>query len=63
MSHKLKRVEVISRRKGQIVVTKWKDKRDVLILSTHHTGRMVPGPRHNRKGEEVLKPDSILDYN
>ena len=38
VSAKLKRGEAISRQSNQIVVTKWHDKRDVLMLSTIHNG-------------------------
>jgi hypothetical protein len=42
---------------------KWKDKRDVLAVSTRHTGKIVTLPRLNRRGAQVNKPDLILDYN
>ena len=37
---KLKKGEVISRSRG-IVVSKWKDKRDVLMISNMHELKMV----------------------
>jgi hypothetical protein len=43
-----------------IVVQKWKDKRDVIILSTRHTDEMKT---IQRRSSTVLKPCSILDYN
>lgn len=63
VSAKLKKGETISQRDGCIVVTKWKDKRDVIMLSTHHTGKMTAHTRCNRNGEPIMEPDSILTYN
>ena len=34
---KLKKGECVRQRKGQVMVCKWKDKREVLMLSTKHT--------------------------
>ena len=60
---KLKKGQVASKRSGPVVVLKWKDKRDVLMLSTMHPGRIVQTDRLNRRQEQVQKPDCILDYN
>lgn len=46
-----------------IVVAKWKDKRDVLVLSTTHSLEIVNTGKRNRYKEEVLKPQIIIDYN
>lgn len=43
-----------------ITVLKWKDKRDVLMLSTKHTDTFT---RVNVKGKNVSKPTMVLDYN
>lgn len=40
---------------------KWKDKRDVLTLSTKHTPAMKTVV--NKRGQNVKKPELILDYN
>src|SRR6218665_1029849 len=63
VSAKLKRGDVVARRSKEIVVSKWKDKRDVLMLSTMHAGKIVEGRKRNRHGELIRKPDCILDYN
>ena len=42
---------------------KWKDKRDVLTLSTLHSGKIANSGKKNRRGDEIMKPDCILDYN
>ena len=39
-SAKLKKGEIVRRRNGQIVVLKWHDKRDVLMLTTFHDGHV-----------------------
>ncbi|CAI6377535.1 unnamed protein product [Macrosiphum euphorbiae] len=59
---KLKRGEVIAKQcnKG-ITVLKWKDKRDVLAISTKHSAAMVKTT--NKFGSDVIKPKLILDYN
>lgn len=45
-----------------VVVLKWKDKRDVMMLSTKHTDSTVMIPQ--RRGREPKpKPSSVLDYN
>lgn len=59
---KLKRGEVISFRKGRILCLKWRDKRDVLMISTIHDDSLVPV---QRRGESVpvQKPMCVVDYN
>lgn len=44
---------------------KWKDKRDVLTLSTvpEQGNDLVPSGKKNRKGEEIVKPESVIEYN
>lgn len=46
-----------------IVVAKWRDKRDVTMLSTCHNLNMVDTGKKNRKNEAVVKPIIIIDYN
>lgn len=63
VSAKLKPGEIISRRQGSVAVTKWADKRDILMLSTLHDGKIVECPKLNRRRNKVKKPDCIIDYN
>src|SRR6218665_1988382 len=42
------------------VLYKWRDKREVLMLSTFHSGKMIDSARTNRQGEHIQKPDSVL---
>lgn len=44
-----------------ISVFKWRDKRDVMLLSTKHTSTLKTVA--NRYGTEMTKPTVILDYN
>jgi hypothetical protein len=44
-----------------ITVMKWKDKRDVLLLSTKHSTKFVTTT--NRRGHEKYKPEIVRDYN
>lgn len=58
---KLTRGGTIWRRKGRVVVGKWHDKRDVLMISTCHKFSM--DETTNRKGTKLLKPNIVADYN
>ncbi|XP_067128135.1 piggyBac transposable element-derived protein 4-like [Centruroides vittatus] len=64
VNKKLSKSEIIGmhNEKG-IVVAKWKDKRDVLMLSTKHTTEMTSTGKRNYKQEEILKPKIVQDYN
>lgn len=46
-----------------IVVAKWRDKRDVTMLSTRHDISMIDTGKKNRKNESIVKPKIIIDYN
>ncbi|KAF2353273.1 PiggyBac transposable element-derived protein [Trinorchestia longiramus] len=43
----------------------WRDKRNVFMISTvpEHDGSLVPSGKTNRNGEELKKPQCVLDYN
>lgn len=59
---KLKKGETVAQKSNTgILVLKWKDKRDVLMLSTKHNDDV----RHveNRGGKMISKPEVVLDYN
>ncbi|KAK3889738.1 hypothetical protein Pcinc_006303 [Petrolisthes cinctipes] len=72
--HLCKEVVKANLKKGEMKATenrkgvkfyKWKDKRDVLTLSTvpEQGSDLVPSGKKNRKGEEILKPESVIGYN
>ena len=60
-SKKLKKGEMFWLRNEDVVVTKWKDRRDVLTITNKHSVEMVPVK--NRRGEVKMKPNVIRDYN
>ncbi|KAE9528590.1 hypothetical protein AGLY_012165 [Aphis glycines] len=59
---KLKKGQVIAQQSDRgIVVLKWKDKRDVLMLSTKHSDTMIE--TINKRGQTTKKPEIVIDYN
>ena len=47
-----------------LLVVKWFDKRDVIILSTIHEARMMSTEKiHWKTNEKIQRPVSIVDYN
>lgn len=61
---KLKKGEIIGLENDSgIVVSKFKDKRDIHLLSTRHQLNMTNTGKKNRNHEDIFKPDSILFYN
>nr|CAI5844736.1 unnamed protein product [Callosobruchus analis] len=58
---KSKKREKIFRKKGNVLVLKWKYKSDVLMISTLHSAAF--GKRLNKRGLEKEKPLYIIDYN
>ena len=60
---KLKKNETIGRECTGVVVAKWMDKREVLMLSTKHNLTENHTGKKNRNNEEIKKPQMIIDYN
>jgi len=59
---KLKKGEIkSSQNENNIVVMKWKDKRNVLMLSTTHKDNLVATT--NKRVQQLFKPQMVLDYN
>ena len=53
--------ECISKKcKEGIVVQKWKDKQDVLMLGTKYGDEMI---QIQRSQQEIVKPKTIIEYN
>lgn len=48
---------------GNILVTHWKDKKVVNMISNKHCHTMQESRKRNRAGELVSKPECVLDYN
>jgi hypothetical protein len=59
----LKKGESVFSRKGQVLIQVWRDKRDVKLISTLHTAKIVESAKTNRKGEKISRPEIIGDYN
>ncbi|KAL4143772.1 hypothetical protein QTP88_006058 [Uroleucon formosanum] len=64
MNSKLKKGEIKGKEDGKgVVVSIWKDKRDMRMLSTRHGIEMVDIGRISRNGENIKKPEAIVFYN
>ena len=62
MDKKLKQGEVIAKENAAgMVILKWHDNRDVLMISTSHTDEM--SEMKNKFGKNVTKPQMVLAYN
>lgn len=59
----LRKNDIIGRENSGIVVAKWKDKRDVLVLSTKHNLDVVSTGKRNRNNDEIKKLKMIMEYN
>lgn len=62
-SKKLKKGEATSFRKGKIMVLKWKDKKDVALLSTIHNNEFKTTDKLDKDGNIIKKPIVVIDYN
>ncbi|CAK9832786.1 PiggyBac transposable element-derived protein 4 [Anthophora retusa] len=60
-SKKLNKGEHIWRRQGQIYVSKWRDKREVLSITTNHHPEIVEVT--NKFGQKNKKPNDLAEYN
>lgn len=62
VTKKLKKGQFIAQQSDHgITVLKWKDKRDVLMLSTKHSDSMIE--TRNKFGQTISKPEIVIDYN
>ena len=63
----LQKGEVFSTREDGVLALKWRDKRDVLMLSTYHDDSLVEKSRRSRKAEggfeSIKKPRVVEEYN
>ncbi|KAF7685353.1 hypothetical protein CDIK_3898 [Cucumispora dikerogammari] len=53
---KLTKGQVINKRSDQITVLNWRDRRDVIMLTTMHTGHVVQSTKLNMKKELIHRP-------
>ena len=61
ISTKLKKCQMVWKSKGDMTVAKWKDKRDVLMISNAHIPKMTTVT--NRTDNEKQKLNMVKDYN
>ncbi len=63
----MKKGEMISVSKGSLLFVKWKDKRDVSLLTNIHDASTIVKKRRSKSGvggyEETVKPTAIEEYN
>jgi len=58
---KIKKGEVVSMRSdSNVLVLKWKDKRNLCMISTKYNSKMV---ENYLKGNVIYKPKVVVDYN
>ena len=60
---KLRRDEQIACRSDELLAVKFKDKKDVYMLSTIHDDSMVHRPDRRHRNQRQTKPTCIADYN
>jgi len=64
MKAKLNKGQIIGKENTDgIVVAKWRDKRDVSMMSTKHNLDLVDTGKKNKNNEPIFKPKIIIDYN
>jgi hypothetical protein len=66
LEKELKRGEVYGLQDNNgVKLIKWKDKRDVLMISTKpsHSATLVDTGKTNKANERIMKPQVIIDYN
>lgn len=58
---KLKRGESTFARRKDVLIQRWLDKKDVMMISTRHNAKFVEVPQ--KFGKPKLKPSAVADYN
>ena len=57
---KLKKGEYVSAYKDKLCVLKWKDRKDICLMSTTHDEAMI---KQECRGRRIKKPKVAVDYN
>ncbi|CAH2247968.1 Hypothetical predicted protein [Pelobates cultripes] len=58
---KLNTGEVVAWQKGKMMAPRWRDKRDVCLMSiVHNTSNVMV---RTKGGKEIMKPQVVIDYN
>nr|CAH7748852.1 unnamed protein product [Callosobruchus chinensis] len=61
VNRKLKKGDHFWCRRKQVYVSKWRDKRDVLVITIRNHPRLIT--TKNRYGNEMIKPEEVVAYN
>ena len=61
MDKKFKKGEMVWKSRENVIILKWKDKRNVYAISNAHTPELTETT--NRHGKEFAKPNVVTDYN
>ena len=62
-TEKLKKGEIVAFQKEKTMVMKWKDKRDICLLSTVHNTETIATHKKDADGNEIFKLKLVVDYN
>lgn len=63
MRQNLNRGQVVAKSRPPLMALKWKDKKDIYMLTTIHKNIMAPSLKEDRRtGLPVMKPMAVLDY-
>ncbi|XP_068122086.1 piggyBac transposable element-derived protein 4-like [Hyperolius riggenbachi] len=60
-SKKLRPGEIVAWQKGKMMALRWRDKKDVCLMSTVHNASTTVV--HTRGGKDIPKPQVVMDYN
>ncbi|KAJ8949041.1 hypothetical protein NQ314_008292 [Rhamnusium bicolor] len=65
IKRKMKKGDIKGWQYKNIRIIKWVDKRPVIMITTDpsHNDSLIPTGKINRKGQEVVKPKSVIAYN
>ncbi|CAH2225449.1 Hypothetical predicted protein [Pelobates cultripes] len=58
---KLKTGEMVAWQKGKMMALRWRDKKDVCLMSTVHNTSTVMA--RTKGGKEIMKPQVVIVYN
>ncbi|XP_022904015.2 piggyBac transposable element-derived protein 4-like [Onthophagus taurus] len=63
LSGNLKKGETTSMASDNILAVRWKDRREVNMLTTFHKDQMIQNKKDRNTGEFVKKPECVVHYN
>lgn len=63
MTTKLKTGLTESHHTNSMLAIKWKDHRDIIMLTTQYEDKMISSGKQDHQGNSIIKPLSVLKYN